>query len=101
MLAVFAVNPAPNAKAQNRTQLLLRSQEVCNGVTCGHGDSTEGADLGGDGASAWSQIQTMRAFCDVNRDRLCNRSSHLTGKATLYSELAAAPSKASDVWIWA
>ena len=60
-LAVYAVNPAPNAKAQNKTQLLLRSQEVCNGVTCAHEDSTEEAVLGGDGASAWSQIQMMRA----------------------------------------
>eukprot|EP01048_Picozoa_sp_COSAG05_P005622 COSAG05_NODE_339_length_11118_cov_3.752246_7_plen_144_part_00 len=72
-LEVFAVNPAPNARSENATRILLRSQKVCDGVTCKHDVGSmekeeelelenEAVQPGGVGPSAWSQIQMMRAM---------------------------------------
>jgi hypothetical protein len=70
-LAVLAVNRAPNARRENATQILIRSQKVCDGVTCGPtGRAEEEEEVGGelvldgdDGVSApWGHAQMMRAI---------------------------------------
>ena len=53
-LTVFALNPAPNARASNATLIQLGGLDrLCNGVSCG----AERDDI-----STWSQEQLMRAI---------------------------------------